>query len=74
MLRASFELTFLLSCPCRTFAYHTLKDRMPRILTQVVDTFNREEKTVAASHGEVSLQATYLCTCSLPYSGMFSRG
>ena len=26
---------------------------MPRILTQIVDTVNREEKRVADSHGEV---------------------
>ena len=37
----------------RTFAYLTVKDRMPRILTQVVDTVNREEKTISDAHGVV---------------------
>ena len=40
----------------RTFAYLTLKDRMPLILTQVIDTVNREEKVTAREHGQVSLQ------------------
>jgi hypothetical protein len=31
----------------------TLKERMPRILTQVVDTVNREEKVLERQHGEV---------------------
>ena len=38
----------------RTFANLTLKDRMPRILTQVVDTVNREEKNLVKQHLEVS--------------------
>lgn len=42
----------------RTFAYLTLKDRMPRILTQIIDTVNREEKNVAKEHGEVSSMQT----------------
>ena len=39
---------------CRTFAHLTVKDRMPRILTQVIDTVNQEEKNVFKTHGEVS--------------------
>ena len=40
----------------RTFAYLTLKDRMPLILTQVIDTVNRQEKVTAGDHGQVNLQ------------------
>ncbi len=51
----------ILHCVClcvyfvRTFAYRTLKDRMPRILTQVIDTINREEKQVSQEHQEVGV-------------------
>ena len=39
---------------CRTFAYVTVKDRMPRILTQVIDTVNKEEAKMNALYGTVS--------------------
>ena len=42
----------------RTFAYKTVKDRMPLILTQVVDSFHKLEPTVRKSHGDVSGIAT----------------
>ncbi len=37
----------------RTFAYKTLKDRMPKIVTQVIDTVNREESNLFTKYGEV---------------------
>jgi hypothetical protein len=37
-----------------TFAYKTVTERMPRILTQVVDTLNKLEATVRERHGDVS--------------------
>lgn len=39
---------------CRTFAYVTVKDRMPRILTQVIDTVHKEEGRMKEQYGEVS--------------------
>ena len=44
---------------CRTFAYVTLKDRMPRILTQVIDTVNKEEAKMNALYGTVSYRHLY---------------
>ena len=41
-------------CVCRTFAYVTVKDRMPRILTQVIDTVHKEETNMKTQYGEVS--------------------
>ena len=41
-------------CVCRTFAYVTVKDRMPRILTQVIDTVHKEEANMKAQYGEVN--------------------
>ena len=38
---------------CRTFAYVTVKDRMPRILTQVIDTVHKEEGKMKEQYGEV---------------------
>eukprot|EP00731_Ephydatia_muelleri_P036237 Em0221g2a len=35
-----------------TFAYVTLKERMPKVLTQVIDTIHREEKSIYSQFGE----------------------
>ena len=44
----------LFPCHHRTFAYVTLKERMPKVLTQVIDTIHREEKSIYSQFGEVS--------------------
>lgn len=50
---ARYERLFIVLC--RTFAHVTLKERMPRILTQAIDTIHREQERVYAQHGEVSV-------------------
>ena len=39
--------------PPSTFAHVTLRDRMPRILTQVIDTVNKEESVMNKKFGQV---------------------
>ena len=39
---------------CRTFAYQTVTERMPRILAQVVDSLNKLEPSVREKHKDVS--------------------
>lgn len=39
----------------RTFAHVTVKDRMPRILTQVIDTVHKEEGRMKDQFGEVGI-------------------
>lgn len=39
-----------------TFAYVTVKDRMPRILTQVIDTIHREQEKLKELHGEAGTE------------------
>ena len=55
-------------CVCRTFAYVTVKDRMPRILTQVIDTVHKEEANMKAQYGEVKRRViaytVTLATCA----------
>lgn len=50
---ARYERLFIVLC--RTFAHVTLKERMPRILTQAIDTIHREQERVYAQHGEVGV-------------------
>ena len=52
----------------RTFAYVTLKERMPKVLTQVIDTIHREERSVASQFGEVSKLSLPLHIQYLPVS------
>ena len=40
---------------CRTFAHVTLKERMPRILTQAIDTIHRQQERLYTEHGEVGV-------------------
>ena len=39
----------------RTFAHVTVKDRMPRILTQVIDTVHKQEGRMKDQFGEVGI-------------------
>ena len=62
------DITLKMRISTRTFAYVTLKERMPRVLTQVIDTIHREEKTLCSQYGEVSnvlsivaLEITVIC-------------
>lgn len=49
----STQLT-ILYLQCRTFAYTTVTERMPRILAQVVDALNKLEASIRECHGDVS--------------------
>lgn len=42
-----------ISLLCRSFAYLTVKDRLPTILTKVVDTIHRNKNKFFEEHGEV---------------------
>lgn len=42
-----------LSFLCRSFAYLTVKDRLPTILTKVIDTIHRNKDKFLEEHGEV---------------------
>lgn len=37
----------------RSFAYVTLKDRLPVILTKIIDTFSRDKENIIEKYGEV---------------------
>lgn len=37
----------------RSFAYVTLKDRLPVILTKIIDTFSRNKENIIEKYGEV---------------------
>lgn len=37
----------------RSFAYITLKDRLPVILTKIIDTLSRNKEDIAEKYGEV---------------------
>lgn len=45
-----------LICPCRSFAYLTVRDRLPTILTKVIDTIHRNKNTFLEQHGEVGVK------------------
>lgn len=51
-LNASFIIT-VLSFLCRSFAYLTVKDRMPTILTRVIDTIHRNKDKFLEEYGKV---------------------
>lgn len=38
----------------RSFAYVTLKDRLPVILTKIIDTFSRDKENIIEKYGEIS--------------------
>lgn len=40
---------------CRSFAYLTIKDRIPQILTKVIDTLHRHKSEFFEKHGEVRI-------------------
>lgn len=42
-----------LSFLCRSFAYLTVKDRLPTILTKVIDTIHRSKDKFFEEYGEV---------------------
>lgn len=42
---------------CRSFAYLTVKDRLPTILTKVIDTIHRNKNTFFEEHGEEGIEA-----------------
>lgn len=42
-----------LSFLCRSFAYLTVKDRMPTILTKVIDTLHRNKDKFLEEYGKV---------------------
>lgn len=59
-----------------TFAYVTLKERMPKILTQVIDTVHREEASMNEKYGEAGTEdvKTVLSTLSeLRYNLMTNK-
>lgn len=39
---------------CRSFAFITIKDRLPVILTQIIDTLSREKENIGQQYGTVS--------------------
>lgn len=41
--------------PHRSFAYMTVKDRLPTILTKVIDTIHRNKNKFFEEHGEVRI-------------------
>lgn len=50
----SISLVFVVvSCLYRSFAYLTVKDRLPTILTKVIDTIHRNKNKFFEEHGEV---------------------
>lgn len=42
--------------PCRSYAYLTVRDRLPTILTKVIDTIHRNKKTFLEQYGEVGVK------------------
>ena len=65
------------SVPCRSFAYLTIRDRLPTILTKVVDTIHRNKNKFFEEYGEVRVTPSRMtrhmskpfpfnsCTCLL---------
>lgn len=43
----------LLFIDCRSFAYRTVKDRLPAILVTVIDTLHKEKERLHAQHSTV---------------------
>lgn len=43
----------------RSFAYETIKDRLPLIVTRIVDFLARHRATIAQEHGEVSVPCLF---------------
>uniref|UniRef100_A0A8U7ME00 Uncharacterized protein n=1 Tax=Corvus moneduloides TaxID=1196302 RepID=A0A8U7ME00_CORMO len=42
-----------------SFAYFTIKDRLPQILTRVIDTLHRHKNEFFEEHGEVRVRSLF---------------
>uniref|UniRef100_A0A8C9NCW0 Uncharacterized protein n=1 Tax=Serinus canaria TaxID=9135 RepID=A0A8C9NCW0_SERCA len=42
-----------------SFAYFTIKDRLPQILTRVIDTLHRHKNEFFEEHGEVRVRSVF---------------
>jgi hypothetical protein len=49
----------------RSFAYETIKDRLPMIVTRIVDFLARHRATIAQEHGEVSASHFFFVTLKI---------
>lgn len=54
----------LLAIGCRTFAYKTVKDRLPSILVGVIDSLHKEKERVTEEHGTVRVVVVSVCCLS----------
>lgn len=50
---------FFLFSPPSSFAYLTVRDRLPTILTKVIDTIHRNKNNFFEKHGEVKTRKAY---------------
>lgn len=57
----------------RSFAYYTLRERLPVILTQVVDNLSRDKDEIAEKFGDVS-QKSIIKSIYLLYALVFFAG
>uniref|UniRef100_H3A8M1 Sugar phosphate phosphatase n=1 Tax=Latimeria chalumnae TaxID=7897 RepID=H3A8M1_LATCH len=56
MLLSKYFHTYIFSC-CRSFAYLTIRDRLPEILSKVVDTVHRHKNKFFQEHGQEGVEA-----------------
>jgi len=54
-------LTFPLILVFSSFAYVTVKDRLPRILVQIIDTLHKQKERILKDHDQVSELFTFMC-------------
>lgn len=63
-----------LSFLCRSFAYLTVKDRMPTILTKVIDTLHRNKDKFLEEYGKVGFARTICRLSHVTWSYMGDHG
>ena len=56
--------THLENCHFRSFAYKTISERMPVILTKVIDLLHREKADIGKQYGDVSCLSKQLKSVS----------
>lgn len=56
---------------CRSFAYLTVRDRLPTILTKVIDTIHRNKNKFFEEYGEVRAVVNQLNSSCIYYEAQF---
>lgn len=55
-------------CSVSTFGRVTLIERLPKVLTQIIDTVHKHEQTAVKQHGEVRETPTPVILTTTPHS------